>query len=98
MVFPRWYGLCDHRVFMLEITADSLFGGEFPAMAIPTSHTLNCKISRVRNQYCKVLKSLAERHKMHEKLQAIEALGANVSVARYQLLHNKWDNEWGDFM
>ena len=67
-------------------------------MAVPTSRTLNCKISRIRNQYCKVLKSLAEHHRMYEKLQEIEALGDDVSVAQYQLLHNKWDNEWGDFM
>ena len=87
-----------HRVFILELTAESLFGGEFPAIAIPASWNLNCNISCVFKQYCRVLKSLTERHKMHEKLQAIEALGEDVSVAKYQLMHNKWDNEWGDFM
>ena len=95
MVYLHWYGLGDHRVFVLELTADSLFGGDFPAIAIPTSRSLNCKISRVRKQYCKVLKALSEQHKMQEKLQKLEALGDEVSPAQYQLMHNKWDNEWG---
>ena len=75
-----------------------MFGGDFPAMAVPTSRGLNCKIERVKKQYCKVLKALSERHRMHEKLQALEALDESVTPAQYQLMHNKWDNEWGDFM
>ena len=98
MVYPHWYGLGDHRVFILELTADSVFGGELPAIAVPTSRALNCKVSRVRQQYCKVLKALSSRHKMHEKLKDLETLDENVSAAQYQLMHNKWDNEWGDFM
>ena len=35
---------------------------------------------------------------MHEKLMRIKALDEDVSPAQYQLMHNKWDNELGDFM
>jgi hypothetical protein len=33
--YPHWYGIGDHRVFVIEILADSLFGGELPAIATP---------------------------------------------------------------
>ena len=33
--FPHWYGIGDHRVFVLEVSAASLFGGEFPTIATP---------------------------------------------------------------
>ena len=35
---------------------------------------------------------------MYEKLQRLESLDPSVTVAEYQLMHNKWDNELGDFM
>jgi hypothetical protein len=35
--YPHWYGIGDHRVFLLEIWAASVFGGEFPTVARPTS-------------------------------------------------------------
>lgn len=98
MVYPHWYEIGDHRVFILEVTADSMFGGEYPTMALPTLRSLNCKVSQIHNQYCKVLKALSDRHKMHKKLVDLECLSDDVTPAQYQLMHNKWDNEWGDFM
>lgn len=37
MCYPHWYGVGDHRVFLLEILATFLFGGEYPAICPPTS-------------------------------------------------------------
>eukprot|EP00956_Cyclotella_meneghiniana_P019224 scaffold32771_cov65-Cyclotella_meneghiniana.AAC.1 len=98
MAYPHWYGVGDHRVFVVEVSAASLFGGKYPSIGAPASRTLNCKISRVRRNYNNVLKSLCQRHKMHGKLMRIKALDEDVSAAQYQLMHNKWDNELGDFM
>eukprot|EP00956_Cyclotella_meneghiniana_P022374 scaffold42312_cov96-Cyclotella_meneghiniana.AAC.2 len=35
---------------------------------------------------------------MHEKLLRLKHLDESVTPAQYQLMHNKWDNELGDFM
>ena len=45
MCYPHWYRVGDHRVFLLEISAASLFGGEYPKIARPTSRLLTCKIT-----------------------------------------------------
>lgn len=33
---------------------------------------------------------------MQEQLQVIDLQEDGVKVTKYQLMHNKWDNEWGD--
>jgi len=48
MCYPHWYGVGDHRVFVLEVSAFSLFGGDYPTIARPKSRSLTCKISRIR--------------------------------------------------
>ena len=98
MVYPHWYGVGDHQVFVLEVSPESLFGGDSHPIPPASMRSLNCKISRARRQYCKVLKSLTDRHKMHDKLQKLNAISDDVTVAQYQLMHNKWDNELGNFM
>lgn len=35
MAYPHWYGIGDHRVFVLEISVASLFGGKFPKIGAP---------------------------------------------------------------
>ena len=35
MVYPHWYGIGDHRVFILELSARNLFGGTYPKIALP---------------------------------------------------------------
>jgi hypothetical protein len=98
MAYPHWYGVGDHRVFVVEVSAASLFGGKYPTVGSAAARTLNCKISRCRAQYNSVLKSLCDRHKMHEKLLRLKCLDDNVTPAQYQLMHNRWDNELGEFM
>jgi hypothetical protein len=98
MCYPHWYGVGDHRVFVVEVSAESLFGGKLPTVGLHTSRTLNCQISRSRRNYNRVLKALADRHNMYGKLLKLKSLDDTTSVADYQLMHNKWDNELGDFM
>eukprot|EP00956_Cyclotella_meneghiniana_P028831 scaffold68204_cov23-Cyclotella_meneghiniana.AAC.3 len=38
MVYPHWYGVGDHRVFVVEVSAASLFGGKFPTIATVRLH------------------------------------------------------------
>jgi hypothetical protein len=42
--FSYWYGIGDHRVFVIEVSTASLFGGEFPTITTPMVRSLNCKI------------------------------------------------------
>ncbi len=70
MCYPHWYGIGDHRVFILEVSADSLYGGDMPTIVTPAARQSNCKISHIREKYCSSLKTLVTRHKMKEK-QAI---------------------------
>jgi hypothetical protein len=98
MCFPHWYGVGDHRVFVLELSAASLFGGEYPTIATPMARQLNCKITRIRDQYCFHLSKLAQRHQMEKKLQKLTAASLVLSTRQLQPYHNRWDNEWGDFM
>ena len=37
MCYPHWYGIGDHRVFVLELSATSLYGGDLPAIPNPTA-------------------------------------------------------------
>ncbi|KAL3803357.1 hypothetical protein HJC23_009321 [Cyclotella cryptica] len=98
MCYPHWYGVGDHRVFLLELSANSLFGGEYPAIARPTSRQLTCKINRVRTNYCKALTRLVREHNMPVKLTRIQALSGMMSPSASQAIHDKWDQELGEFM
>ena len=42
--FPHWYGVGNHRVMVLEITAKSLFDVNYPLIASPGAQRLNCRI------------------------------------------------------
>jgi hypothetical protein len=48
MVYPHWYGIGDHRVFLLELSAFQVFGGEYPRIATATARRLNCRIDRIK--------------------------------------------------
>jgi hypothetical protein len=98
MCYLHWYGVGDHRVFLLEISAASLFGGDYPKIARPSSRLLTCKITRIRRKYCTSLSKLVERHNMHTKLTLIEEQSNLVSCIVNQRGHDKWDKELGEFM
>ena len=98
MCYPHWYGIGDHRVFLLKILALSLFGSEYPAIALPASRQLNCKITRIGRNYCQRLWDLSKRHNMSEKLATLVGTPQCTEDDQMQNLHNKWDCELGDFM
>ena len=98
MCYPHWYGVGDHRIFLLEISAASLFGGEYPSIMRPTSHALTCKIARIRRKYCKTMEKLVNEHNMTDKLNCIEDQAETSSTSVIQRMHDKWDVELGQFM
>lgn len=93
LVWHRWsQGLCSRTI------CGGIFLGGFPTIARPSTHHLNCKITRIHTTHCKLLHDLAERHKIHQKLTEIKIISPSVTTSQYQLLYNKWDKEFGDFM
>jgi len=98
MCYPHWYGVGDHRIFLLEISAASLFGGEYPSIMRPTWHALTCKIARIRRKYCKTMEKLVNEHNMTDKLNCIEDQAETSSTSVIQRMHDKWDVELGQFM
>jgi hypothetical protein len=99
MCYPHWYGIGDHRVFLLEISANSLFGGIYPAITRPASRLLNSKITRIKNRYCRKLCSLTADHKMEAKLQHLQVNRIDKDHQHHlKQSHDKWDKELGDLM
>ena len=94
MCYPHWFGIGDHRVMILEISAKAAFNGAYPPIATPAARTLNCKIARIKRQYCNKLEQLTVTHKMKERLDRLEYLQGDEYVAA----HNKWDTELGEYM
>ena len=80
------------------MTAQSLFGGEYPKIASAKARLLNCAIPRLRKQYCNRLGELAAEHKMAEKLSRLTEAADELDQATLQARHNQWDYEWGRLM
>ncbi len=96
--FPHWYGVGDHRVMVLELTAKSLFGGNYPSIASPGARRLNFRIRQTKLKYCKHLQELVNKHNLQSRLEAIQRPPTDLLVSRLHHLHNKLDNELGDYM
>ena len=94
MCYPHWFGIGDHRVMVLEISAHTAFGGAYPAISPHTSRTLSCRTKRLKDIYCNKLLELTTRHKMHERLLRLHSMDGD----SYSLAHNKWDSELGEYM
>ena len=96
--FPHWFGIGDHRVMVLEISAKAAFNGTNPTIVTPKARTLNSKIPRLRRQYCNTLSRLTQHHRMQRKFDVLTHLGPILTTEQFQYLHNKHDNELGTLM
>jgi hypothetical protein len=86
MCFPHWFGVGDHCVFIVEVSASTLFGDVYPSIALPTLCALNCWVSHIKKRYCSELTSLVTCHNMLTKLQLIAEIS---SPDQYVVAHNK---------
>lgn len=96
--FPHWFGIGDHRVMVLEISAHAAFKGDYPTIATPKARSLNSKIPRLRRQYCKTLSQLSEQHKIQQKLDVLTQVSDHLTTDQFQFLHDKYDIELGELM
>ena len=93
---PFYWGLGDHHAHILEVTSESLFGGNYARVPQRSSRQLNCMIDRTRRQYVGRLGQLVKVHKMHAKLDNLFTAG--LSVAELSREHEKFDSQMGELM
>eukprot|EP00956_Cyclotella_meneghiniana_P007717 scaffold10329_cov66-Cyclotella_meneghiniana.AAC.6 len=97
MAFPHFMSVGDHRLFVVDIPAATMFGGVHPRIASPKARQLNCSIDRTRRQYNRLLTSMAEEHRMQDRLVGM-IQSSDEDAERLHLRHNAWDAELGCYM
>jgi hypothetical protein len=99
MAYPHYMGVGDHRMFCIEVTSESLFGGVFPTVMKPISRQLNCRIPRTSRKYREHLLAQVERHSMHRRMDELfSALDTPHCTDEITSGHEKWDQELGTYM
>ena len=93
---PFYWGLGDHHAHIIEVTSESVFGGNYARVPQRSSRMLNCAIDRTRRQYVGSLVRLATLHKMHDKLDSL--FTTNLSVEDLTREHEKFDRQMGELM
>ena len=97
-ILAKYGGVGDHRCFILDFSSVSMLGSVFPRIVPPAGRKLHCNSERIRKNYCSVLNELADRHQMFRKLNGINRLADSMTVAEFQLIMNKWDDELTDYI
>jgi hypothetical protein len=97
-LLPYNVGVGNHRVFIVDITLESILGDVFPRVIPASSRLLNCKSSKIKNSYIAVLNQLSNRHLIFQKLLLTDRVSKHISLAALQLRMNKIDREMEQFM
>ncbi len=97
-LLPSREGVGDLRVFVLDISSESLLGDVFPRVIPASRRLLNCDSDRIRQSYIAVLNQLVNQHKIFRKLLYIDNNSDNLPIAQIQLSLNKVDLEIEEFM
>ena len=97
-ILQKYGGVGDHRCFILDFCTVSMLGSAFPRVVPPAARKLHCNVERIRENYCKVLNELTDRHQMFRKLNEINRIADSLSEAEFLILMNKWDDELTDYM
>ena len=97
-LLPPHIGVGDHRVFVIDITSDSVLGANLPRVIPLAGRCLNCASERIKQAYIAVLNQLINRHRVFRKLLQTDTASAHISPASLQLRMNKIDLEMEQFM
>jgi hypothetical protein len=87
---PIGYGAGDHRMFVIDITTDSLVGFNPQPIKHPKARRLNSRIPRAKHAYNNRYKKLLSKHRLSEKLA--EAHKAGLSEERMKEMMDKIDS------
>jgi len=97
-ILAKKAGVGDHRVFILDFTSESILGSVFPRVVKASARKLHCDSERIRDNYCKVLNELTNRHMMFRKLTDLHNLSRFTTASDFQLQMNRWDDELTQYM
>ena len=63
-LLPSKGGIGDHHYFIVDFSSVSLICDVFPCVIAPTSRNLHCYSERIRDNYNKELRGLADQHQL----------------------------------
>ena len=97
-LLPIRTGVGDHRVFLIDVSSDSILGDVFPRVIPAAGCLLNCESDKIKSNYIKVLTQLLNRHLIFKKLLVVDRESNKISSSRVQLEMNRIDQELEQFM
>jgi hypothetical protein len=86
-------GVGDHRVFLIDVSSDSIMGDVFPRVIPAAGCLLNCESDKIKSNYIKVLTQLSNRHLIFKKLLVVDWESNGISPSMVQLKMNRIDLE-----
>ncbi len=92
-LLPSRAGVGDHRVFLIDVSSDSIMGDIFPRVIPAAGCLLNCKSDKIKSNYIKVLTQLSNRHLILKKLLVVDRESNGTSPSMVQLKMNIIDFE-----
>ena len=90
ILFEKYGGVGDHRLFALDIASASMIEDVFPRVVPPVTRKL-AENGCHRMKYNKCLNQLCDRHQMFRKLFEIRRDSDSLSDSQWLLRMNKWD-------
>jgi hypothetical protein len=97
-LLPSQAGVGDHRVFLIDVSSDSIMGDVFPRVIPAAGHLLNCESDKIKSNYIKVLTQLSNRYLIFKKLLFLDQESNRISPSMVQLKMNRIDLELEQFM
>ena len=95
-LLPRNVGVGNHRVFIEDITSESILGNVFLHVILASRCLLFCKSNKIKNSYIAVLNQLLNL--IFQKLLLTDRASEHISLTTLQLQMNKIDKEMEQFM
>ena len=95
-VMPVGFGVGDHRLFVADFRTVSMVGKSHVTIKRPATRRLNNKIEGCRGKYVDSLEANIVRHRLIEKVKAIEASDEAKELKRSKL--DKIDEQGRQFM
>jgi hypothetical protein len=97
-LLPSRSGVGNHRVFLIDVSSNSIMGDVFPRV-IPAAGCLpKCESDKIKSNYIKVLTQLSNRHLIFKKLLVVDWESSWISPSMVQLKMNRIDLELEQYM
>jgi hypothetical protein len=97
-LLPSRAGVGNHRVFLIDVSSNSIMGDVFSRVIPAAGCLLNCKSDKIKSNYTKVLTQLSNRHLIFKKLLFVDWESDRISPSMVQLKTNTIDLELEQFM